>query len=670
MPSSNKTIEGSDKKLIKEIDGLFEESKTYRKTFEEDWLDYEKFYDGKHWERTTIDNRRPVNNWVFSIIESETPVLTDSRPGTDVVAIEEENFQKARVMKEAIDYVYHINNVDLKLSQGVRSALKTGNGYLYVDFDPDAEEGIGQITIKNLPWRHVYLDPAASHIDEMSYCIIKQPMRIDDLERLYPKTKGKIKSEDIDVVSVGDDSIIRDEHRFHLTTSDENTFRPDDMAYLWEIWKKDYTMQSIPKEETEEMAEEEYQQLTQGIVPDVTKYIDHAEIIEILDMSRTRFLSEFLGVDQSEITLPISDEITNVPEISNFLVMLDDLIQTHRVMLESNPDGKRPKYDNQLRLILRINNMIVYDDSNPVGDGMYPIAPIYAYKEEERIYGFGEVKNIISPQRAYDDLHWAEYKSLRLNTNTGWVKDDQSQVDANSLTNEEGLVITKKQGTEVRRLDPGTVSPQLNAKQVELIQNIEQISGINEATQGRRPVGVTSGRAIEALQQQSIGRIRLKSRMLEEFTMLRLGKLTASRIVKYWNTERILKVFDDNQQVTTEVFNPDEMSDLKYEVRMSPGTTFGLSKEVILEQSQNLLAQGIIDAETFVILNDLPFKSTILNKIRERDEMRMQLEALAGENEQLKAQLGASAGQIEGQPSETTPQGDLAAAQPVQGVVQ
>lgn len=634
----------SDRKTIQKINELFSEASKFRKRFEEDWKTYEAFYDGRHW---PFGEQKPVNNWCFSIIESEVPVLVDSKPGTDVVAIEEENLDKARVLKESIDFVYQQNSIDIKLSQAVRTALKVGTGMLYVDFDPDLEQGKGQIIVKNLPWRFVYFDPAASHIDEMSYLIIKLPMRVDDLRRLYPKFSDKIKEEDVDLDDVTKSDIFRNEHRYSPPSTGDisygDSFKFDNMAYFWEVWRKDYTMEKIPKDESMEEAQKEFEMLQQGIIPDISKHLDHEVIISYLQSQRVSFISNFLQVPPQEIIFPMAEPIASQPEIANFMTMLDDLVEQHVAMLDINPKGERPKYKNNLRLTLIASNTVLYDDEAPVDDGMYPLVPVYSYKQEESVYGFGEIKNIISPQRVYDELHMAEYKSLRLNTNAGWVKDDTSQVDENSLTNEEGLVITKKQGTDVHRLDPGTVSPQLTAKQQELLANIEAISGINEATQGRRPRGVTAARAIEFLQQQAVGRIRLKSNMLEEFTMLRMGKLVASRILKYWTTTRILKVFDNNGQITSDIFNPDEMADLKYQVRVSPGSTFGLSKEVILEQTQQLLAQGVLDAETFVILNDLPFKNTILSKIQERDQLRAQAESLAIENEQLKQQLGSLA---------------------------
>jgi hypothetical protein len=304
-----------------------------------------------------------------------------------------------------------------------------------------------------------------------------------------------------------------------------------------------------------------------------------------------------------------------------------------------------------MRLTMRTRDVILYDGPSPVEDGLYPLAPVYSYKIEERIYGFGEIKNILSPQKVYNELHYHEYLGLKRVSNPGWIKDDNSGIDDTTLTNEPGIVVTKRAGTEARRLEPGQVSPQLQAKQVDIRQTIEAISGINEATQGRRPRGVTAARAIEFLQQQAVGRIRLKSRMLEEWTMLRLGKLTLSRILKYWSTTRILKVYDDNGKITTFEFRPEDMADLKFEVRVSPGTTFGVSKEVILEQTQQLLAQGILDPETFVILNDLPFKNTILSKIQERDQLRQQAEGLAAENEQLKLQMAELTGQAPTQPA-------------------
>lgn len=638
-----------EQETIKICEGHLKEASEYRKAFEADWSEYERFYDGDHWKH---NEKNPYVNLIFKTIEYEVPILTDSRPGTDFVAIEEENQDKASVLKEAVDYVYSFNNLDIKLSQGIRETLISTNHYLYVDYDPEKEHGKGQVIIKVLPWRWVYLDPSESEFGEdMSYVVIKRPIKVELLKKQFPFDADDIHAEEI-TEDTGSDTgtgyIIENRYQGPSGSDYKGTFKPSDMAYLKECWWKDYSMMPIPPEETDEQIEKEVQSAQQGNPVDLSKYLDHATIMAALNLRIEQVKTEAMQLQMSQALVGLPPEAMDPtmqqpqPGIEHEfeMSMLMGLIEQHQALLEQNPQGQKPKYQNNLRLTIWACNKMLYDGNPPVNNGMIPIAPIFCYKREGMPYSFGEVKNILEIQKVYNELFFDEYKNLRLNSNSGWVLDDNSGVDEATLTNEPGIVVKKKAGTEVTRLMPGQVSPQLDSKQQQLKYLGEEISGITEAVQGKRPTGVAAAAAINALQDQAIGRVRLKSRQLEEYTMLRLGKITAAYVLHYWNTGRMLRVYDDNGRIQSLTFDPKELDSFNYDVKTSPGSTFGLSKEALLGITERLMQSGVIDAEIFVMLNDLPFKNTILTKLQERDQMRQQLEMLASENEQLKQLAG------------------------------
>jgi len=130
LPTDGDIVDLSQEKDITvRIDTLFKEARRYRNVFKHEWEESERFYDGRHWERT---NRKPVKNFVFTIIEGEVPILTDSRPSTDIVPNEQEEQEDAKVLEAALHEVYEENHLDLKVSQAVRASLTTGTGWQYV----------------------------------------------------------------------------------------------------------------------------------------------------------------------------------------------------------------------------------------------------------------------------------------------------------------------------------------------------------------------------------------------------------------------------------------------------------------------------------------------------------------------------------------------------------
>ena len=664
--------ESDSEKLNRELDEEFTEYAAYRKQFEAEWEECERFYEGDHW-KTAKD--RTFKNWVFAIIESEVPILCDSRPASTVVPYEDDqeggqsNEGKAKILSGGTEWVYNNQNFELKLAEAMRECLITGTAWQYVDFDPDLDNGEGNITIQNLEWKQVFCDGSAGDIDGGKSAHILFPTRISELKRRYPNAK--------DIPHITWDDALQGKSRTDGTPVDRWTpenmagdevskYQGPDFTVLSEVWRRDYTQEEIPDEVTQMEIEEENEQFREGRNPDIHKYENHQAHLEAHGQTKRDLFRELfntdLGLFPPDLAAALIDDPTRLlefnPTIDPGLIeeaalmfqVIKDHEQAHEALMELNPEGKRPKYKNNLRLIQRVGHEILYDGQSSVPeDGLIPLIPYYAYKRSGKIYARGEVYNILKAQKSYNELDHSEYKGLKKNSNSGWIKDDTSGVKNDSLTNDEAIVITKKQGTTVERLDPGQVSPQLSDRMFRDQEAMRTISGQHEASSGKRPAGITAAKAIERLQEASVGRIRQKTRQMEGYSILRAGRLIASRIIRFWSTERKLRLWDDFGKIRYVHFDPEQMGDFRYDVMIAPGTTAGISKEVIYELYGDMLAKGGITPKIFFQITDLPHKHKVLDLLDQADQEKMLLEQLAMENEQLKMALAEYAPELMGE---------------------
>lgn len=625
--------------VLKLVERKFNESAEYRKQFEEKWKEYERFYNGKQWQ---YNERRPVKNFIFSIIEGEVPILTDSRPSVDVIPLEESMYDQAKILSSAIQSVLEDNSIQLKNSEAIREALKVGTSHFYVDYDPDAKNGQGNVVIKVIDWKYCYPDPNASDIDECAYFGIKYPVREEDAKRKFSAFADVIKGNSANEYTNSVNSFIRPDVWDGLGGRDQQSEykKLDGMVDYCELWLKDYEREPIPEEVTTEEIAKEAEEFIQGIAPDITKDEDHDAHIAAHSEFITLFVAQALQIAPEMVTEKDIEALKQDPQVGLIITIAMDHIEAHEEYKKVNPDGTRPKYSNNLRLIIKIGENIVYDDDAPVNDGLIPLAPVYCYKNSKSYWATGEIHNIIDAQKCYNEIDWHELQGLRLNTNSGWLVDEESGVKSENLTNDPGIVITKKKDGNVQRIPAGEVSPQLLQRKSVDTQAMEIISGVNEASQGRRPTGITAAQAIKYLQEQSVGRIRLKTRYFEEYTLVRLGKLIASRIVKYWNTERILRLYDDNGKIKFIKFDPKIIEGMNYDIKVVPGSTVGIDKETIFNLMSGLLDKGLISPKVFFQVNDVPYRTKILEEIEANDQMTMMIQQLQMENEQLKAIIG------------------------------
>lgn len=635
------------------------ENSEYRKQFEAEWDEFDNAYYGK--QHRTGEDRKTVKNQIFKVIEGEVPILTDSMPGTNITAHSEERQEQANILNKSVKYVYNKQNIQLILPTLVRSSLISAPGYLYVYYDADAENGEGEIKYRQLNWKSVYLDGNAQTIEDSESCRIEISMRKEAVARLWPEKREEIMATTTRSFGNYDDSNLEQRDISGKNPGSNGTpkeFSGADIVKYVETWVKDYSLEDIPQDETDEEINEDMQDLMNGSAPDVEKWENHDAHILVEKKAYSQILAE-LGLpedaDIDDITENIDQMLADNPNAEQirqkFFIahLFYNHIKEHEELKKINPTSQKPVYEDGWRLIKSVGNVVLYDGANPRNDGHIPLIPFYCYKDTT-IYGFGEVKNIIDAQRTLNDVDFREYEGLRVCSNPGWIADHEAEVDENELTNKPGIVVLKKRGTEVRRLEAGAVSPQLERRKMMDKQFIEDLSGINEATQGNMPTGGASGMAIRQLQTQAIGRVRLKDRYLQHYSMKRLAVVTASFIMKFWTTEKKLRLVTDNSKVDEIVFNPLEMDGLEYSVEIAPGSMAGIDKDALNAFYLQLLGAGHITFEDFLEASDFPKREMLISKIKDRasqqdqaqqqvDQVTEELKRLQKENLKLKAAI-------------------------------
>lgn len=635
-------VSNKDDKLNRFLDKKAAEASRSKSQRKSKWKEYERFYDGDQW-KTGV--RRTVTNIIFPTIESITADITEVQPGADVIASDSEKQAEAELLDAATQYVFEDQNLMMHLVNLVRQSNISTTQYLYVSNDPDKENGEGTIVLKRFGWREVDIDPAANSVDNASYVRIIIPSRVEELRRKFPKHAEEIKPFrfDSDAMDMGFSVNDRDPNRdtaFDPKQNDFDRYDLDNIAFMEEWWVKDYEMIKIPEEETIGELEREREELLNGITPDIGKFEDHkAHAVDHFDLKK-EIVGNALGLDPESVDLEDKELISILSnEIAIQLQIIDDHIEAHQLLFEENPNAERPKYKNSLKQIIRIGKVIVHNGEPDIKDGLIPLAEVHANIRDDSPYSDGEVKNIISNQKVYNTLDWFEFEALLLNANPGWIIDNNSGVVKGKLSNKNGIIIRKRQGTEVRRLDPGVISPQLSERKATEKFMIEFTSGQSDASRGITTKGNPSGITVARLQEAAGKRNRLKTRQLLMFTLPKLVRLIIPRILKYWPPEKMLRTYDADGQIKYVKFDREFLKNVNYEVKGRPGTTNQLTKDEIANTMKELVLGGFLPIQMLIRHLDLNNKAEILQELENRDELKQAVQLLSQENEALKAQL-------------------------------
>lgn len=640
------TNEEGDKKTLDLVSKTKKNLSKYRKQFEKNWKEEEDAYHGKIWKHQ--DGYRPYENHVFQIIEGEVPILTDSYPGTTVKVTDPQLKEQAKNLDKAVKWVQQDQDLQLMLPMVIRNSLMSAPGFIHPYHDANAENGQGQIKHEIVHWENVWLHGGSLFIEDAPAARIELSRTRSWMLLNYPNFEKKIKdakSESLETQGDNEGREDQDTGNQYAKRSRPKPYIDEDTLKLVKTFIKDYSIEPIPEDETAQEIQSEAQALQSGEGMDVAKWQDHAKHLEghgqlLAELYAQLQLTPDMGVEAAmEAAEMIAQESpeSGVEGIILQIKILESHMQEHEILQKENKQNGRLKYPNALRCIETLNDIILYDGPSRDEHNEIPLVPFYCYRDGT-IYGHGEIRHILDSQRMHAVMQYKEYKGLQRVANPSIKVYMESGLTKDEVTNEDGGVYEIPEGSRgFDHVDPGSISPQIGQFNGERKQAMTDISGINEVTQGKTPSPNASGVTVKRTQQQAIGRIRLKDRQNQKYSIKRLGKLDAALIIQYWTDEKILELEDgDGEQI---IYNPLEIQDLEYEIEIAEGSMAGIDKESYNALLSQFLAAGHMTFPEFLEVAEIPRKEKIIEMVSKRSDIEGQLQQTQQELIKLKGNV-------------------------------
>jgi hypothetical protein len=638
---------GKDKKeptAIEVRDSVKKDVEKYYNTRKKNWKDEEELYHGKCWKNTS--EYRPYENHVFPLIETAVPILTDNLPAPTVSVVDPSRIQHAKNLEKAIMWVNEDQNLPLKFPEVVRLSLTTGNGYIHPYYDFEADGGEGREIYEVLKYNRVKLSGRTDNIEDCDKARIELDRSRDWLMLRYPE-----KAEELETAKAPESD--KDDSEHGKETQDVGAgyarrqvpecYTDDDTLKLICTYKKDFSTEAITEEEILKELEEEVQEIVKGVAPNLNKWQNHKRHIEAHG-DAINMLLENLGIppntDFESVYSVVEQLVQQNPEgaeqfeaeLAKIKVMFDH-IEEHSMYAKLNPKGQKLKYKGGYRCIETVNDIVCYDGPNKNWHEEIPLVPFYCYRNGT-IYADGMIRNIADSQRMQAVMGYKEYKGLQKVSNPEKEVNLESGLTKDDVTNEDGAVYETKIGTSwtVRNLPTGQVSEQGRRFQEDRKQMMDNISGMTDPTRGELPDGRLSEVTVTKTQNQALGRIRLKDRQNQYYSLRRLSKLVASDIIQHWTTEKVLELEGEGENVMQIIFNPLEVQDLDYDIKATTGNMSGIDKDAFNAFASQLLNAQKITFNQFAEIIDMP-------KAEKLREFAQQNDQIGAETQQINAEL-------------------------------
>lgn len=234
-----------EKKLVKKIEQMFQRAKAHRERYDHKWLDYYKMFRGRQWkEERPVYRHSEVINLIFSTIQAQVPILTDSRPKFDYLPQEPSDIEFAKILNQVAEHDWSRFNWLNQETEALYDGHILGTGLGSLLWDAEADKGIGANKFASIDPFWCYPDPNARDVNnECEFFIVARPMDIGVIKKKWPK-KGKYVKPDVD--SNEFDRTDLDKIRYKSPTDNATVYeadRPVDsdqrQALVLEIYFKD-----------------------------------------------------------------------------------------------------------------------------------------------------------------------------------------------------------------------------------------------------------------------------------------------------------------------------------------------------------------------------------------------------------------------------------------------
>lgn len=304
---------------------------------------------------------------------------------------------------------------------------------------------------------------------------------------------------------------------------------------------------------------------------------------------------------------------------------------------DSVPDDVIEKYPYGRWITVANENVIVED--KPCLTKHFPIVPLILDPDPEtESNGISLIDYIKSLQKDYNEMDSLIKDWLKTVAHPRGIGDKSSGIIPSKVNTKAGVILLKKQGTEFRWDQPpqlpNDIFNYVNTKK----NNIEFVSGQYAASQGRMPTGITSGAAINMVQEAGKTLIRPQARFLEA-AMKDLGILTIDMIQTGYSEKRIIKIFGEEVVIN----NPEIVDGIQrikndvsvgiYDVEVEPDSTLPLSRIERINMMFKLGELGWVDRQAILPQTGLKNWRDIDSRIQAKEDEKKQMDATASQSE-------------------------------------
>ena len=671
------------KKKADQVRQLFHYSDNFTR---EQWQNVnQEGYDFAHDEQlkeTELDSLREQGmptftiNRILPVVEMLNYYATANNPRWQAVGVEGSDSDVAAVFSDIADYIWGRSDGDTLYSNAVNDSITKSLGYLMVEIDKDADNGMGEVKLSQPEPFDIYVDQKSRDImfRDASYIMIRKVLPKSHLIKLFPVHKRKIEK------ASSDENTNFSYTRRPLGTGDQKTFLYDDdsmddvgitpegeqepLIEFFEVYEKikiaymnvfyrippsEEELQAIQQQVQVKMKEmsaemqvelmEQQKQMEQAVAEG--KMIPERYELEMqkaqemmqqqLQSAEQQYMSE-LQAAQSKIENKIitEKEYKILLQDESFAVNLVDAVKF---------------FGTRIKQCCLAGDKLLYEYILPENVTEYPIVPFH-YKWTGTPYPISAVSPLIGKQKEINKSHQIMVHNASLGSSLRWMYEEGS-IDAEmweKYSAAPGALLPVRPGTE--RPTPVMPAPLSNAF-FSIVQqgksDMEYLAGIYSSMQGDTQQQHETFRGMLALDEYGTRRVKQWMKNSIEPALKQLGTIVMQYSQAIYTANKRFRIVqpsaiqeDREVEINVPMFNDMgeaigksmDYSAAKFDVRIVSGSTLPINRWAYLAELKELLQLGVVDDLAVLAETDIKKKDLIAKRKSVYSQLQSQLQQM------------------------------------------
>tara|TARA_Y100001963_G_scaffold38815_1_gene54263 strand:+ start:6177 stop:8483 length:2307 start_codon:yes stop_codon:yes gene_type:complete len=618
-------------------------------------------------------------NRIIPVVEMLNFYATANKPRWQAIGAEGSDSDVAAVFSDMADYVWYHSNGQSLLSNAINDSVSKSIGYLLVDIDPNADQGMGEITIHQPDPFDVYIDPKSRSLlfEDAAYMLIRKVLPRTHLMKVYPEAKRKIKNAfSFDNSTYNYTEKVFDETQKDFSPKDvldesttdmideEDTGKQDLIEY-YELFEKEKQLYvnmfykvppnpSVVKEIKIKVEKQISKMKEEAAVALMEKELQIAQAVQAKQMLPERGeleLKKFKEETQEKIKMAQMQLQNELQKQSSVIENRVITKEEYKILIkdkdfESLVVEAVEFYDSRIKKTCVVGDACIYEKYLPSKIKDYPLIPFH-YKWTGTPYPISAVSPLIGKQQELNKVHQLMVHNASLGSSLRWMYEEGS-IDTEhweKYAAAPGALLPLRSGFNA----PTPVMPfQLpNAFfgiSGEGKQDMEYLAGIYSSMQGdTKQTKDMPFKGMLAIDEYGTRRVKYWLKHSVEPALRQVGELVRQYTQSVYTANKIFRIVQPNAiqeekqvEINIPVYNDlgeavgkvMDYASSRFDVRLIAGSTLPVNRWAYLAELKELMQLGVVDDVAVLSETDIKNKDKIVKRKSLYAQMKQKMEGM------------------------------------------